>query len=133
MYPKNKVTKVIDLWSKDFIRLLDLKSYTICFHVMHSKSKKLKQYKLSDKTSCAISLTNNKCADILIYYDLQKDYEDTVASLFHELLHVKFYSLTNMVTLKAALAFKEEEKIVSNLEDVFMTFFFDKDLKPRGI
>jgi hypothetical protein len=117
MYPKHKTEALIDRYAAKFINLLDLSKWKINFHVLRSDSQERKERKINYTHEAGISfISNAKTADIILYYDKQKNKKDALGTLVHELLHLRFSKLAGYVTIKACQADLEEEKIVRTLE-----------------
>lgn len=123
MITKKLAQKVIDD-SLDFCKtLLRLNKYKVTVHVLHTKSKFLKASGASPRgemASCYGS-EHGKMADIIIHYDKHPDRNEVLSTLIHELLHLKFAKLSELVTLKAKKAYNIEENLVRDFEEIIMS------------
>lgn len=128
MYLKNKTLKLVEKISPKFIQALGLKSWTIDFHVYKSGAKALLNMGL-DKNMCigkcglSYISVNNKHADVILFYDNLEGKKGAYSTILHELLHVSLGPLTSNITIKYDKAYRDEEKIVSLLEQMFMEKF----------
>src|SRR5690242_1970135 len=115
MYQKYLVNKLVLKYAPLFISYLNLDKWKINFHIYKCTSKELVNMKVAKESRthlAGISFIGNKTADIVIYYDCLKNREDALGTLIHELLHLRLFELSGLVTIKQDSACKIEENIV---------------------
>lgn len=128
MYPKKKIEKLIDKYAEPFRKALGIKNI-VKFHVYSGKSKKYKKLATTRVDLQGVSFISSEgYAEIIVFYDQHTNERDAVGTIFHELLHVRLFKLTGMITLKAERANVVEEKFVRDLEELFLKIFYDGKL-----
>lgn len=124
MYSKYKTEQLVDKYDTIFKNLLGIKS-KVRYHVVNSTTKKYKDMKISTADNMGLSLiARDGSADVFLYYDKHNSEREMVSTLFHELVHVRLHKLTGLVTLNFSKAYSEEERIVRDLERLFMEIFW---------
>lgn len=119
MMKKSLVVAIVREYCEQLVKSLRLEGLYIVIHIISSKSKLGKKFHDADPcvAFCDRHPYVNNGFTIVIFYDKQKDAKYTLGSLVHELLHVKFFDLVEMVSdSKSAIARELEEKIVQDLE-----------------
>lgn len=122
MISKKLAIKLITEWAPVLIEALDIKKATINMHTDNSESKKLRKKtgdRFNDLCGCCWSSKINT-HDIIIFYDKHHSKKKFVGTILHELLHVKMSALSGLVTLKEEIAYRTEETIVSDLENMII-------------
>ena len=128
MYPKKKIEKLIDKYAETFRKALGIKN-VVKFHVYSGKSKKYKKISTSKVDLQGVTMLSSEgYAEIIIFFDQHTNEREAIGTIFHELLHVRLFKLTGMVTLKAERANIVEEKLVRDLEAMFLRVFYDGKL-----
>lgn len=123
MLSKKQTQAIIDRIAPLIIDKLDIKHIAITWHLVHHRSK-FKRIK-HNKDFSAVSYINNGRADIIVYYSNIVDKKDLVATIFHELFHVRLGELEKLarrdkVKNRNRKSLKEDECCVSALEDLIM-------------
>lgn len=127
MYPKFKTIALCNKYLPFFVAKLGMKKFKIELHVYHSKSKLLKKRGVKLADTYGASFCIKETADIVLFYDMLEDRKDAMATLIHELLHVRLNPCLELVTINKDRALKKEEEIVQLLEKFIMdTLDFEK-------
>lgn len=121
MISKALVVSVIEEYAEQLIKSLRLEGIYIDIQIISAQSKIGK--KLHKQTPCVAFCGPHPYVrngfTIVIFYDKQRNAKYTLETLIHELLHVKFRDLVEMVSpQKEKVAMAVEEKIVQDLERV---------------
>jgi hypothetical protein len=105
-------------------QLLKLTKYKITVHILHTKSVFLRKNgaKPQGEMASCYGSEYSKSADIIIHYDKHPNDREVLSSLIHELLHLKFAKLSELVTLKQRKAHNIEENLVRDFEELIMQF-----------
>jgi hypothetical protein len=126
MYPKYKCQKLIAEHSDRLRKELRIpKTYKITWYVMSTKTKITKKFGMTqmDNTHAVTYIGANHTFDIVLFYDMAKSRKDALATIIHELLHVKIHPLAQMVTLMQDKALTKEEEIVTTLERFIIKYY----------
>lgn len=125
MYSKKKTQELIDNYAEPFRKALGIKNI-VKIHVYNSTTKK---YKAITSSKCDLQgityLSSEGYAEVIIFNNRHTNERETLGTLFHELLHVRMFKLTGMITMKAERANVVEEDLVRDLEALFLMVFFD--------
>ncbi len=126
MFPKYKIEELINKYADVFRKMLGIRNKTkINFHVVNSQTKKYQDMNVSKADNMGLSLiTITGNAEVFLYYDKHFSEREAVSTLFHELLHVRVSKLSGLVTLEASKAYSIEEKLVRDLEEMFMNIWW---------
>lgn len=126
MYSKYKYEKLVKKYAQSFQILLGIKK-EVKIHVVRSTSKKIAKDRVTSGKEYGITLCDTDGnAEVLLFYDKQPSEKEAIATLIHELFHVRLFRLTGLITLKHRKGYIEEEKLVRNLETFFMSVWWDK-------
>lgn len=128
MYPEKKYIQLVHDVFDTLITNLKLDEYRATIEIFVCRSTDPEYRKLSDNLGNERGLTlvdPSGSARVYLLYDLQQGKLDALATLFHELLHIKLYPLTEMLLTKKhrLKAARREEKIVQDLESFFLETF----------
>lgn len=120
MYPKHKILKLIEQYAPSFKTALGIRN-KVEFHVFSRETKKYKELSVSKGYEMGLSfIAKNGDAEIIIFYDQHSSERDVIGTILHELLHVRFFRLTGLVTINSDKAYYQEEKLVRSLEELFI-------------
>ncbi len=134
MYSKYKIHKLIDKYEGPFKKVLGIKNVTK-FHIYDGNSKKYKELIASKVGVPEVPLQGityiaaSGAAEIIIFYNEHTNERDVIGTIFHELLHVRLYKLTGLITLKSERGGDVEETLVRDIEEMFLQLFYDGKLK----
>ncbi len=134
MYSKYKIHKLIDKYEAQFKKVLGIKN-VVKWHVYSGETKKYKEL-IANKVGVPdvplqgiTYIAASGAAEIIIFYDQHTKERDVIGTIFHELLHVRLYKLTGLITLKSERGGDVEETLVRDIEELFLQLFYDKKLK----
>ncbi len=122
MYAKYKIEKLIADQAPIMAKELGLEGWVIQWHVCSSKTNYLKirgMYKRNRDGKYGMTYMNDKLADIIIFYDNAHTEKGALSTIYHELLHVMMYELTQLLTIGADRGTRVEEKLVRRLEKIY--------------
>jgi hypothetical protein len=125
MFTKKETQKVIDKYAKKYLRDLGLSGWKVSFHVYKSDSKKLKDMRVRKEYRAhnfGVSFIGDKCADVILFYDMFPNQKECITTLIHELLHLRMAKLVGLVTIKMDTANRVEEKTVRDIERLIAGF-----------
>jgi len=111
-----------------FVNILCLQKFKFECYIMHSKDAHEKfKIKGVSKTMAFLNWEDSKKYprkySIILFYNRHKDSREVIASVLHELLHVKFRAYDRAIKSKYKdYVYNLEESIVRNLENVIMNF-----------
>lgn len=126
MYSKYKIENLIEKYAKKFKHILGITG-KVRWHVVSSQTKKYKNMKVSNADLMGLSLLSiNGRAEIFIYYDKLPSEREAIATIFHELVHLRMYKLTGLLTINADKGYNIEEVFVRDIEQLFMRIWYDK-------
>lgn len=128
MYPKHKIEKIIDNYYPKLKKALGIKG-TVNFHIYNSQSKKYKKLKQGSNGIYGFTLSNVEgSSDIFLFTDQHHSEREVLGTLFHELMHHRLCCITGLVTLNSNKVHKREERLVQDLERMFIKLFWDNKL-----
>jgi hypothetical protein len=125
MYSKYKTKKLVNYYAPKIIDLLGMNTYRINIHVYKQNAKKLKDIGILKSCRCGnygISYNAPKSSDIILCYDMFPNKKEALSTLLHELLHVRLHKLFSMITIYQDRASRLEEKLVKDLEHLFIEY-----------
>ena len=131
MVRKKDVQHIINKYADVLQRHLNIvKIDTIEYHIVSSTSKYSKKLKFPKDKNCGLAYISQKSAAIVLFYDQIRNVDEILATLLHELLHVKLSELTELITIKYEVGHRAEEDIIVDLEKFMMkNINFKKILK----
>lgn len=119
MLKKKEAVHAVSISYKLLFNLLKINTKDVKVHVVNSKAKK---YSSNGKHVAEIFI-NEKGIKLYLYYNLHSSSTDLIASLIHELLHIKLLKLTTEYKAKSRKKQmrleKVEEELVQDLEYAF--------------
>jgi hypothetical protein len=134
MYSKYKIQKLITKHEESFKKVLGIKN-VVKWHVYDGTTKKYKEL-IANKVGvpdCPLQgityIAASGAAEIIIFFDQHNNERDVIGTIFHELLHVRIYKLTGLITLKSERGGDVEETLVRDIEEMFLQLFYDGKLK----
>lgn len=126
MYPKYKYKKLVTKWFDYLIKELGIKA-KVTIHIYKIASKKLKaSFKTYDGDKGYSFISSTGEADVFLFYDTQNNERDALGTLVHELLHVRLYPLTSLLTMNMEKGHKREEDLVRQLEEFYLKALYRK-------
>ena len=128
MIPKYKIKKLLDKLVPLIKKRLKIKNKTN-FHIIKNSNKKYRKMTLIKDNNHGISFVSSSGdTDICIFYDTHYSERQVIGTIIHELLHVRLHKLSGMVTMNEVKAHNEEERIVTVLEDMLISLYWDHKL-----
>lgn len=127
-YPKYKIQGLIDKYVDKWVDLLGLKSWKLHWHVVNSYSKKGGKVNQS-RTDFAITFFGKakKEADIVVNYNRIPNKNEAIATIIHELMHVRLAALSEMIPFhKEPAAASCEERTVRAIERLCISLYKER-------
>ena len=126
MLAKHKVESLVEQYAQDMKDKLGIR-HKVNFHVVSGKTKKYQKLKISNADNMGLSLIAiDGSADVFIFYDKHSSEREAASTIFHELLHVRVGKLSGLVTLNCTKAYNVEERLVRDLEELYISVWWPK-------
>jgi len=129
MFSKYKLKKIVDLYATQIIRLMGMHKWRIKIHLYSSESKYLRDKGVRPGHNYGMSYLSEQAADIILFYDHLENETAAISTLIHELLHVRFSSISSLITLYVDRANLREEAVILMLEKFIMATIDLKKLR----
>lgn len=124
MISKYRTHCLIDEYAPLFVKHLGIKT-KIKFHVFNSESRNCpKPVRKAGDNKGLSYISSQGSSEIVIFNDKHNTERDTVATILHELLHVRIAKLTHLVTIEEMKAYSREEAFVTQLEKFIMKYYW---------